>query len=195
MTTRRIRHLRSTERARRRRRTTSTSKATSTYGVPIVYNPRPKPIPYTGKSKLTNAPVLGASSSTGKSLGAQKLIESMQPKRTTSASNNPYAGLKSEVYAARGLAIQASSTGWDTKPIRTFDGNKVYKHAATPTFYIIGPEGQYASYQYRHKRLWHDGLSDKTTLTIKYPSWFDKETIDYIEKMGGLTSDPYYSRS
>ena len=93
----------------------------------------------------------------------------------------------SPVYAAMGLNVAAdtSSKKWDTEPIRVYDGNKVYVNPVFKYFYILGSDGQVAQYQYRTKRLAIYGDQSEQQAT-KYPSWFDKDTIKFIDSMGGL---------
>jgi len=109
------------------------------------------------------------------------------PTPTSKPISNP-----STVYTAMGLNISAdtSSHKWDTKPTRTYDGNQIYVHPVNRVHYILGSDGQIAQYDWRHKKLAEVGKED----TNKYPSWFDAKTIAFIKNMGGLSSDPYYSR-
>ena len=126
----------------------------------------------------------------GKSEGAQRKITEMQkikytPKET--ATTTP-----SKVYNAMGLDVNASSTGWDTTPIRKFDNTEVYRHPANNNLYILGPSGRVAQYQPNHNRLFTQ-VGSSNVQASEYPDWFDDDTIDFLEDIGGITSDPYYS--
>ena len=101
----------------------------------------------------------------------------------------------SPVYSAFGQpGIMAHSSGWDTEPVRSFGEVDIYKHGASPTFYILGPEGQVATYQWNHKRLFVRDNTEESGQATQYPRWFDPGTVSFIKGMGGLTSDPFYSR-
>ena len=113
------------------------------------------------------------------------------PIKVTPAPSKPITN-PSTVYAAMGINVNAdtSSHKWDTKPIRTYDGNQIYVHPVNRIHYILNTDGQIAQYDWRHKKLAEVGKED----TNKYPSWFDAKTIAFIKNMGGLSSDPYYNR-
>ena len=138
----------------------------------------------------------------------RRVIASGGPRKATAAEKARYASraiytprlatsgvqVPSPVYKAMGLDITASKSGWDTNPVRTYDGNNIYVHPVNNYHYILGPNGQVAQYQWGHKRLYAQ-IGSGQTQTTTYPSWFDKRTIDYIKSLGGLTSDPFYSRN
>ena len=86
---------------------------------------------------------------------------------------------------------QMSALKWELEPVKTYKDNKIYLDDIRKYYFIRGPENQVAEYQWGHKRLFTKEGKKQTT---KYPSWFSKETIDFLKNMGGLTSDPYYTR-
>ena len=125
-----------------------------------------------------------------------KALASHEERQASTPRTGSYAleGTPSKVYSAMGLeGISAHSSRWDTVPIKKFGKNEIYQHPANNYLYIIGPEGQVAQYQPNHKRLYGQVGSNKAQ-TTKYPDWFDQDTVGFIKGMGGVTSDPFYTR-
>ena len=80
---------------------------------------------------------------------------------------------------------------WQLEPIKTYNGNEIYFDKVANVYHIKGTKGQVAHYSWSHKRL---QIKVDAKQETEYPNWFDAETINYIESMGGLTSNPHYTR-
>ena len=87
---------------------------------------------------------------------------------------------------------QMAAQKWETEPVASSESNTVYQSPVNDYIHILGPKGQVAQYQPYHKRLYAQ-VGSKQKQTVTYPKWFDTETVEFIENLGGLTSNPFYT--